>query len=119
MALVIGPLHSFEARGKVGSMVFGLWRGLQWVRMHFIPANPKTQLQINIRTALTLMVASWQGEAQANKDEWDLAAKGKPLSGYNMYMSAGLDEYIIQLTIAVTPTSVVFTPPYPGTWLWT
>lgn len=118
MAKVIGPLHSFEARGKIASMVFGLWRGIQWVRMHFIPENPKTVKQINIRTALTLMVAAWQAESAANKLEWDEIAKGKPLSGYNMYMSAGLDEYIIQITIDVTPVSVAWTAPYPGTWAW-
>ena len=118
MAKIIGPLQSFEARGKIGAMVFGMWRGIQWARQHFIPANPQTAGQVNIRTALTLMVAEWQSQAAPEKQLWDDAAKGRPLSGYNLFMQAGLDEYIVQLTIAVTPASVAYTPPYPGTFVW-
>jgi len=118
MAKIIGPVQSFEARGKLGATVFGMWRGIQWARQHFIPANPQTQGQINIRLALTLMVAKWQAQLVGEKDLWDAAAKGRPISGYNLFMQAGLDEYITQLTIAVTPTSVTYTPPYPGVWLW-
>jgi len=118
MAKVIGALQSFEARGKIGAMVFGMWRGIQWARQHFIPANPQTAGQINIRTALKLMVAEWQAQTGTEQDLWSAAAKGKPVSGYNLFMQAGLDEYITQLTIAVTPASVVYTGPYPGAFVW-
>jgi len=119
MAKVIGPLHSFEARGKMASMVFGLWRGIQWTRMHFIPANPQTAKQVNIRTALTLSVAEWQSQAAGEKDLWDAAAAGQPYSGYNLFMSHALNEYVSQLGTSTTPASVVYTPPYPGTFVWT
>jgi len=119
MAKVIGPLHSFEATGKVASMVFGVWKGVQWVRQHFIPQNPQTQKQINIRTALTLAVAEWQAQTPTEWGLWDAAVAGKPLSGYNYFMQRALEEYISQLTINATPTSVVYTPPYPGTFVWT
>lgn len=118
MAKLIGPLHSFGASGKIASMVFGDWRGISWVRQHFIPANPRTQPQINIRTALTLAVASYQGQTPAEKLLWDGAADGQPYSGYNLFMRTALDEYISQLTIGVTPSSLVYTAPYPGVFAW-
>ena len=118
MATVIGPLHSFEARGKVGSMVFGLWRGIQWVRQHFIPENPQTAKQINIRTAMALAVAEYQDQDAPEKALWDVLAKGKPISGYNLFMQAALDAYIDQLTIDVLPTTCAYTPPCPGSFVW-
>jgi len=118
MAKIIGPVQSFEARGKLGATVFGMWRGIQWARQHFIPANPQTANQVNIRTALTLMVAEWQSQTSTEQDLWSDAAKGKPLSGYNLFMQAGLDEYISQLGISTTPASVVYTGPYPGAFVW-
>lgn len=118
MAKIIGPLHSFEASGKVASMVFGAWRGIQWVRGHFIPANPQTQGQINIRTALTISVATWQAQTAGEKLLWDTAAKGQPYSGYNLFMKTALDEYITQLSIGTTPAALAYTPPYPGTFVW-
>jgi len=118
MAKVIGPLQSFEARGKIGAMVFGMWRGIQWARQHFIPANPQTAGQVNIRTALTLAVAEYQAQSAPEKLEWDVLAKGQPLSGYNLFMQDALDQYIIQLTIGVTPASVAYTSPAPGSFVW-
>ena len=118
MAKVIGPLHSFEASGKVASMVFGTWRGIQWTRMHFIPANPQTTLQVNVRTAMALSVAEYQSQAAGEKTLWDDAAAGTPKSGYNLFIAAAMDAYVTQLTTAVLPTGVVYTPPYPGAFVW-
>ncbi len=118
MAKLIGPLHSFGASGKIASMVFGDWRGIAWVRQHFIPANPQTQPQINIRTALTISVLTWQAQLGPEKLLWDAAAEGQPWSGYNLFMRNALDSYIAQLTISTTPAALVYTPPYPGTFVW-
>lgn len=118
MAKVIGPLSSFDARGKVGPLVFAVWRGISYVRQHFIPANPQTTEQTNMRLALTLMVAEWQAQLGPEMLLWDAAAKGQPYSGFNLFMKNGLDEYISQLTVSVTPVSVAYTPPYPGSWVW-
>lgn len=118
MAKLIGPLHSFAASGKIAAMVFGTWRGIEWVRQHFIPANPQTAKQVNIRTALTLLVAAWKSYAPAIWAEFDVLAAGKPYSGFNLFMKNGLDQYIIQITIDVLPTGVIYTAPAPGTYVW-
>lgn len=119
MVKLIGPAHSFGASGKLASMVFGNWRGIDWARELVIPANPQTAQQVNIRTALTLAVAEWQAQSSGEKLLWDQAAAGQPYSGYNLFMRTALDFYISQLGITIFPTSVVYTPAYPGTFVWT
>lgn len=119
MVKLIGPAHSFGASGKLASMVYGNWRGIDWARELVIPANPQTPNQVNIRTALTLSVASWQVQTAGEKLLWDDAAKGQPYSGYNLFMEHALNEYILQLTVTTLPTSIVYTAPYPGTFVWT
>ena len=116
MAKVTGPLFSLSASGSVGKTItFGIWKGIAWVRKHFIPENPQTAEQVNMRTALGLMVAYWQGTVtQAQKDDYELGAAGTGQSGYNLYMSRGLKAYIAQLTVAVLPVSVTVAGNYPS-----
>lgn len=118
MAKVIGPLSSFEARGKVGSVVYGVWKGINTVRQMFIPANPNTQAQQNIRAAMKISVTAWQGLTPANKLTWDDAIKGEPLSGFNKMVQGALDAYMTQLGIGTTPVSLANPGNYPGVFTW-
>lgn len=118
MARLIGPAHSFGASGKLASMVFGNWRGIDWCRELVIPANPQTENQVNIRTALTLSVAKWQEFSPTEQNLWNGAAEGKPYSGYNLFMRKALEAYIEQLGVTVLPVSITYTGPYPGTFVW-
>jgi hypothetical protein len=53
MAKVSGPLFSMEASGAyAGSMVFGKWKGRQYVRQLVIPANPNSADQETARNRL-------------------------------------------------------------------
>ena len=119
MAKVIGPIQSFEARGKLGSSVFGTWRGINVVRAHFIPANPQTAAQVNIRAAMSISVISWQALSPADKLTYDTAVKGEPLSGFNKMVQGALDAYMSQLGTGTTPTSLAAVGAYPGTFTWT
>lgn len=120
MAKVTGPLFSVSASGTIGkAFTFSIWKGIQYVREWFTPANPQTAKQVNIRTALTLMVAYWQTQSEASKDAWGAAASGFQMSGYNYFMKKGLAEYDDQLTIDVTPTGVSHTgSPPDDVWTW-
>lgn len=51
MAKVIAPLHSFDASGRIGGIVF-ITGGV--VRTHFIPANPRTVSQQNQRQNMSV-----------------------------------------------------------------
>lgn len=46
MAKVTGPLQSFSASGQIAkSIVFGAWKGVNYVRKYVIPANPQSSGQ--------------------------------------------------------------------------
>ncbi|MBA7647915.1 hypothetical protein ES703_55694 [subsurface metagenome] len=120
MAKTKGPLFSLDASGTVAGLItFSQWKGRSYVRQHVIPLNPQSTKQVNVRTAMTLLVAEWQGEEQAYKDEWDAFAKQFNKSGWNMYASRGMKEYMVQHGSDVTPTgvSVTGTPP-AEVWVW-
>ncbi len=116
MAKVTGPLFSMSASGTIGDAItFGIWKGINWVRGHVIPANPQTALQTNVRKALRLAVEYFQVTlTQAQKDEYDVGASGKGYSGYNLYMKRAMDQYIIQLGSDADPLSVAVVGNYPS-----
>lgn len=107
MAKVKGPLFSIDARGQIAkAMVFGGWKGIPWVREWFIPQNPNTQAQIDLRLIFSQGVQGWQGISGSDQTDWQTAveATGKTWSGFNFYMS----EYIQSMRDGETPSD---TPP--------
>lgn len=51
MATTKAPLFSLGASGTVGkSIVYSNWRGRSYVRMHAVPSNPRTGLQVGMRS---------------------------------------------------------------------
>lgn len=120
-ARVTGPLFSMSASGSIGkALTYAVWKGLAYVREWFIPENPKSATQVNVRTALTLVVAYWQVQSAPSKAGWETYAEGTGMSGFNKFMSRAMDQYVIQLTTAVTPTSVSIDAVAPPgeTWTW-
>ncbi len=122
MAKVTGPLFSMSASGSVGKAItYGIWKGRPWVRVHFTPENPKTAAQVNVRLAMTLLVAEWQKQHISVKTFWDTYADQFNMSGFNQFVKRGMLEYIVQITSAVTPVSVVVdgVAPPGEAWTWT
>ncbi len=121
MARVKGPLFSLEASGSVKkTIVYSKWKGRQYVRQHTIPQNPQSTNQVNVRTAFTLLVAKWQGEAAPYQTEWNDFAKQFQKSGFNEYIGRGQKEYIDQIGSSTLPVSVAVTGAPPvDVWVWT
>jgi len=122
MAKVTGPLFSMSASGTIGDAVtYGTWKGQPWARVWFTPQNPKTPKQVNVRLALALLITEWQTVVtQQQKDAYGVGAEGQKYSGFNLYVKRGMDQYIIQITSAVTPVSVSVASDYPSdvfTWV--
>ena len=87
MAKVTGPLYSVSATGTIGSaFTFGNWKGTQWVRSWFKPANPNTANQQKVRARVRLAIASYKTELTAVKLFWDTEAMGMGISGVNLYV---------------------------------
>lgn len=122
MAKVKGPLMSIEARGQIGkSLVFGVWKGVQWVREYVIPSNPQTEQQVNIRTAFSLSVAEFKALSETEQGKWNKAASNiGGQSGLSLFQSRALNAYIDQLGVSSTPASVSVSGDYPDeTFTWT
>lgn len=117
---LIGPMYSISASGTIGdAFTFLTWKGIQYAREYFIPANPKTVKQVNIRTAMALVVALWHTLSEPTKDAWKALAAGEKYTGMNYFVSRALKQYMIQLTIDVTPVSVVIAGVAPDdVWTW-
>lgn len=120
MARVTGPLFSMSASGSIGkALTYGKWKGREWCREWFTPENPKTAKQVNVRKALALLIANWQGELQDTKDTWDAYAAPFNMAGVNKYVSRGMDAYVSQLTTSVDPLSVsIAGNPPADVWTW-
>lgn len=107
MAKVRGPLFSIDARGAIAdAMVFGGWKGIPWVREHFIPQNPNTLDQQAVRKIFTQAVAKWHDQIEGTKTDWQTAveAKGYVMSGFNFFVS----EYCKSMRAGTVPNT---TPP--------
>lgn len=87
MARVKGPLFSMDARGSVGkTLVFSIWKGINYVRRHSIPANPKSPAQISFRATMTFLSQIWDGLTAGNKATWDDRADSLGISPFNAYV---------------------------------
>lgn len=121
MAKVTGPLFSMSARGTVGdALTYATWKGIPYCREYFIPSNPQTVKQVNVRTAFTLSMAKWHELPQGQKDAYDTGAEGTGQSGISLAMGRMMDAYVSQLTVDVTPLSLTNVGNYPAdviTWL--
>ena len=91
MAKVKGPLFSLSAAGQLAkTLVYGDWKGIDWVRQYVIPANPKTADQQEQRGFFTAAVEAWHVDGYTEDDvkAWNLLALTikEALSGFNVFV---------------------------------
>jgi hypothetical protein len=120
MARVSGPLFSMTASGALAeALVYSKWKGREYVRQFVIPQNPQTAKQLNVRKAFTLLVEKWQSLGAVVKETWDTFAGQFRCSGFNSFVSRGMEAYVIQLGTSTSPTSVTITGDPPAdVWTW-
>ena len=120
MAKVTGPFYSIDASGTLGkAMTAAKWKGINYMRKWFIPSNPQTAKQVNLRLALSLSVAHYQTLDAPKKLAWDTAAVGMKMSGFNLYLKHAQLAYIAQLGVTKVPLSVTYTGTPPDeTFVW-
>jgi len=91
MARVTGPLFSLDASGTVAdAMTFSKWKGLNYVRLRVIPANPQTDSQVSQRDTLAAATSTWKNAVSlpaASKNSWGASASGTGMSGFNRFTS--------------------------------
>ena len=95
MSKVRAPLLSFGARGAIAkSIVFAVWKGIDYAREYVTPANPRTAAQIAQRALLTQTTGFWRNVMTdgTERPAWDRAAglDSRPMSGFNIFSSNGI-----------------------------
>lgn len=76
MAKVSGPLHSSEARGGMGGLVFNSYRGIATVKAKTAPCQPRSAKQLAARSAAVQLARLWA--ANLFHAEWDAYARDHP-----------------------------------------
>jgi hypothetical protein len=125
MAVVLGPLHSSEARGSVGSLVYNTRRGTSYVKARSTPKIEFSDLQIATRAIRHEIHIIWSALSDDQRRSWDdFAAQheethwtGKPsfLTGWNWFVRLNYrrlycGEYYLE-DPPPPPTSYIFTDP--------
>lgn len=88
MVLVTGPLGGFAASGSLaGSLVFSSWKGRAYVRRLVTPSNPKSGLQVGVRSMFKFLAQNWAGLDTIDQDTWDARAAATVISPFNAFMS--------------------------------
>ncbi|NLV66263.1 MAG: hypothetical protein GXY14_01175 [Spirochaetes bacterium] len=87
MAKVILKSYLKSIHGRVGNLIYYNVHGNQYIRSYSVPYNPRTFKQQKNRRAFRDAVMEWQSLAPHTKDTYRTMARGKPISGYNLFIS--------------------------------
>lgn len=129
-AKVLDPLHSVEARGKVGAIIYNTSRGNKYAKTFASPSNTMSTLQVACRTAMTTTARTWQTITAQQRADWSVWATLHPKtdwtgstvswSGFNAYsaLNSRLSRrgFSLKATAPVVagPTAKTFTPTASG-----
>jgi hypothetical protein len=70
MAIVTGPLHSSEARGSVGALVYNTYHGHSYVKARSTPTIEYSDLQITTRALMVDVIAFWRSISALDRGTW-------------------------------------------------
>jgi len=79
------PIQSIH--GRLGNVIFYNVNGNNYARSWSMPKNPRTEAQQKNRLNFAEAVKLWQGLTDTEKEKYNRMAAGKPLSGYNLFIS--------------------------------
>jgi hypothetical protein len=74
VAKVTGPLHSSEARGRVGSLVYNTWRGIRTVKQHTAPEHEDDPKRVAHKLIVQAAAQRWKTLTDAQRTAWTLFA---------------------------------------------
>jgi len=99
MAKLKAPLFSLGASGSIAkTLVYFPWKGINAVREHVVPTNPKTTAQQAQRAHMTAALTEFHGAGylEADMTAWArlAGAEGKIMTGFNRMVKEFIDEII-------------------------
>jgi hypothetical protein len=96
MVKVVDPMHSSDARGGIGDVVYGTWRGIHFVRTKVTPEPKPPGKREAVQAISRTITARWKTITQTQRDRWiayanahplqDWTGSPKRLTGYNWYL---------------------------------
>lgn len=82
-----------KVSGKVANVVGGTWKGINYVRAYFVPANPNTADQQEQRSKMRAVIFfARQLTGAILQPYWDKFAVG--MSGFNRFVSTNIMEFV-------------------------
>lgn len=120
MAKVIAPLHSSEARGRVGGIIYNTWRGAATVKAKHAPAQPGSASQLAQRANASMLSrywgsilsaverATWSAYSSTHVDT-DWTGSTKRLTGLNWFLRC--TSRLLLATQPIVPTAPIVAAP--------
>ena len=112
-AKVVSPLHSVEARGRMGGLVYGTWHGISYVKAYSGPNQPNSAAQLAARARMTTIGAEWRELTDANRAAWavyaaehlesDWTGQNKRLTAQNWYIRCNTMRHRLGSASVATP----------------
>jgi len=75
---------------KIGDLVFVQTNGKTYVRKKVIPRQVNSEAQQRIRALFRETVEAWKELSRDTQNNWDEAARGKAMSGYNLFIRVNM-----------------------------
>lgn len=120
MVKVTAPLHSIEARGRLGSLEYNTFRGIRVVRAHKDPPKPVTEAQLAQQAAFKAVTQAWRDIDPTYQNLWNSWADSQTHSdwtgatirptGFNCYVKTNIWVYNHGLTLLLIPPDPVVPP---------
>jgi len=112
MAGTKAPLFGLDASGTIaGSLVFSKWRGRTYVRRHAVPANPKSGLQVGVRSTMKFLTQGFKDLSAADKSAWDALAATDNITQLNAQVRDGISRARRNLGIRKRPDATAGVTP--------
>ena len=91
MARVAAPLLSLDASGTLAKAItFSKWKGRNYVRTRVVPANPRSGLQVGMRSGITAYPNIWNNHLDAaQRAAWNAGVGAEAISGFNLFTRRG------------------------------
>jgi hypothetical protein len=111
-----------DASGTVaGAIVFSRWRGRNYVRRHAIPSNPRSGLQVGVRSAFKFLSQWWASFDPTEQANWQAVGDVTRITGLNAFIAENVrrlrqgrpfiyDPTIETITICDFPAGITLTP---------
>ena len=120
MAVVTGPLHSSEARGKIGGkngLVYNTYRGRSYVKANATPINQYSDPRVAARLLNVTVHDAWAALSSKQRSDWDHFADkhtigswtgtDKRLSGWNWFVKANTPLLQSNTTLLTNPPNPI------------